>query len=189
MKTEKSIKKFINKSVKNGHFDEVEFGNLFHTITYNELIRFWISYSAIYSYSKANRVAPDWKTKEQLLELDHQLMSLSYYPKDYPKKDKDGNFYGDKKHLVEHIKMRISNHIHEEIKAKSYFKNQPFIYKIPYYATLIMFASILIIFLLWIIFPNLKYKGTLYFKTVCFSWFALVVFSILVRQIISKLKK
>ena len=38
MKTEKLFKKFINKSVKNGHFDEVEFGNLFHTLTYNELI-------------------------------------------------------------------------------------------------------------------------------------------------------
>ena len=155
MTKEKQIEKFIAQSIKKGSEDinEPQLDSIFNEMQTKKIQMFWILYSSSKAFGEATSRIPDYQNKQEEYFKDLSS-SYHYHPK---QKDNDGEYIVERKDLIQHIKLYLFKHIHEEIKSNIEFKNKPFLEKSPFY--FVITALILIPFyIIFSLFPGMQYS-------------------------------
>jgi hypothetical protein len=107
----KIINTFIRRSIKaDSSPDILELQRLLDQMSTADMQEFWMYFAADRAFSGTLSV-PHWKTKEQEMSFQNELVSWIFYPKD---KDASGKYIIVRKDLEEHVKSHLLRHIEQE---------------------------------------------------------------------------
>jgi hypothetical protein len=125
----KNLDIFVRHSIKatSDSPDEVALQSLFDGMTTLELQSFWMNFTSSRAFSVATTTVPDWKTKQRLNCLEHEVLDYGFQPKE---KGTDGKYIVIRSDLEEHIKKYLFKHINDERELRKAYKNQPIFNKI-----------------------------------------------------------
>ena len=77
----------------------------------DEMERFWMYFAAGRAFSTATTSVPGWRTKDQEVRLQHELMSWVFQPKE---RDASGKYIVVREELEKHIQTCLLKHIEQE---------------------------------------------------------------------------
>ena len=155
MNHEKSIEKFISRSIKNGTdpIEEAPFKMILEKMTTDEIHLWWIVYSASLAFSDAHVGNRHWETRKIEKKLEVMVGSYNYLPKE---KDKNGKYIVVREDLILHIKEHILGKIKSGIQERIDFRNRSLKAKFQYYLSVLSLLT-LPVFMIIDFFPKNKY--------------------------------
>jgi len=192
MNKDRTIEKFISRSIKNGdnQINETELQSLFDQMTIDEISLFWSHYYSFRSLHEASVKVPDWRTREQEKYFLNNLSSYQYYPKE---KDSNGKYIIDRDDFINHIKAHIINRINNSIKSNIEFNHKPFLEKLPYYLMIYALLTIPLAIAFYFLGSLIFNKQFVEFLTITiissYGFTGLVIYPIVISIIKRKHKK
>ncbi len=148
MINKKKIEKLIDRSIiEGGEFNNIELYSLLNSMTTDEILNFWVFYSAKKAFREATIRIPDWETKRQSKYFQERASLYQFYPEE---KDVNGKYIIDRSKYISHVAGHLTNIINEEIEANLEFKNKSLLEKIPAYSIKTVFILIPVILICFI---------------------------------------